>query len=63
MIHGCFQNISMEVQGCFKDKLSMLQDGYATLQGMDISLLPQREKIHNFHNYAPILIKRVTFFL
>ena len=26
MIHGCIENASMEVQGCFKDKLSMLQE-------------------------------------
>jgi hypothetical protein len=39
-----------------------LRKRYATLQGMDISPLPLREKIHNFHKNASILKIKVTFY-
>ena len=35
---------------------------YATLHGMDISLLPVPEKTHNFHKEASIFKIRVMFF-
>ena len=35
---------------------------YATLQGMDISLLPLHEKNHNFHKNALFFKIKVTFF-
>ena len=35
--------------------------GCATRQGMDIGLMPLREKIHNFHKNASIFKIKVTF--